>query len=125
MTHHPNRIYTANNLGEAEVIKAWLAERDVAVIIPDRHATDTVGMPSTITGGIEVCVRDAAQLHEAKALLEEHAEALADHVARAAPEIEPVKVQCEKCGAEATTTSLERSHVIECPKCHEYIDVPE
>lgn len=124
MSQHQLRVYVAANVDEANIVVAWLAERNIRAIIPDVHTTATLGLPNLIPGSIQVCVADPGQLDEARALLAEQKEALAQHVAGVS-ESDLIDVVCPNCGETLSVERREAGHVLECPHCHEYVDAPD
>lgn len=117
-------VYVAGNVDEANIVVAWLADREIAATIPDRHTTATLGLPTIIPGHVNVCVTQPEQLDQARALIAEHDQQIKDHLAKVGATGQ-VTVTCEKCGAVNTVSTKESGHVIECTECHEYIDVPD
>ena len=111
-------------MDEADVVVAWLADHDVTAVIPDRHTTQTLGLPNLIPSSIEVCVADEAQYNRALALIAEHEQTLAQHVASAVP-TGSLEITCDNCGKKFDVPSREIGHVVDCPHCHEYVDVPD
>jgi len=117
-------VYSAGSVNEADVVVAWLADHGIAAIVPNQHITHTLGLPNVIPDRIEVCVSDEQQLTEARALLIEHELTLAQHLA-AVRASGTVSVTCESCGESVEAQARDAGHVIDCPHCHEYIDVPD
>jgi len=116
-------VYRAADLGEADIVAAWLAEQGIVVHVKDRHATSQA--PLTVAPrGIEVCVVDPAQVDRAKELLLVHAgeSAVKKPHDAAGPDIEAV---CEECGKASRFPFAQRGSVQTCPHCRQYIDVPQ
>jgi hypothetical protein len=117
-------VYEAGTVNEADIVVAWLAQHDIEAIVPDRHTTSTLGLPDIIPGGAEVCVTDAAKFAEAQALIAEHEQALTDHLAATAPS-GTIVFSCGNCGKTVNADATDAGRVINCPHCHEYVDVPD
>ena len=116
-------VYRAADVGEADIVAAWLAEQGITVHVKDRHVTSQA--PLTVAPrGVEVCVVDPAQADRAKELLREHADELAvkklSHLD--GPDIEAV---CEECGKTSRFPFAQRGTVQTCPHCGQYLDVSE
>lgn len=124
MSHNELCVYDAGNVEEANIVVAWLADHDIKAILPDEHTIATLGMPTILPGHVEVCVTDRTQLAEARALIAEHNRHLKEHVAAAGVGGE-IPATCEKCGTTSTFPYSEAGHVVECPECNEYLDVPD
>lgn len=124
MPRNPHCVYEAANVDEADIVVAWLADRGIKSVVPDRETTRTLGLPNVVPGGVEVCVADEAQLAEATALVVEHEQALARHVA-AASRTGTLSVVCDSCGKRFEVEAREAGHVVDCPHCSEYVDVPD
>ena len=126
MSRSPLCVYTANNVEEADIVTAWLAEQDIEAMVPDRHAigATTFGLPAFVPGGIEVCVTNADEVDLAQALLEKHAEAIQTHVPSDGAG-QDIAVVCENCHETISFPHSEAGSVAECPNCREYIDVPD
>lgn len=112
-------VHRARDIGEADIIVAWLEERGIAAMVKDRYAAGTLQVPQVVAPrGIEVCVLDAQQAEPAHALLAEHA---AEH---AVPKGAPVNATCEECGATTQFAAAQSGSVQSCPHCRAYLDVP-
>jgi len=116
-------VYRAADLGEADIVAAWLEEQGITVHVKDRHATSQA--PLTVAPrGIEVCVVDPAQTNRATELLRTHADELEVKKPASAhgPDIETV---CEECGKASRFPFAQRGSVQTCPHCRQYLDVPQ
>ena len=123
MSHNELSVYTAGNVEEANVVVAWLADRGVEAIVPER-GNPALGLPNIIPGHVEVCVAHANQLDEARKLIVEHEEHLREHL-RASGAVTLVDLTCPKCDKTISVEPGDAGQVIECPHCHEYVDVPD
>ena len=118
-------VYRAADLGEADIVAAWLADQGVTVHVKNRNSAINVYVSSVAAPrGIEVCVADPAQVHRAKELLRKHAgeSAVKKLHDAAGPEIEAV---CEECGKASRFPFAQRGSVQTCPHCRQYVDVPQ
>jgi hypothetical protein len=118
-------VYHAADVGQADIIVAWLRQRGIDALAKDAYAAATLQTPLTMASrGVEVCVWDAGQAERAVALLAEHFHLLK-------PQIEldrlggTVGATCEECGGAAEFPSAQGGSVQTCPHCRAYVDVPE
>ncbi|HNO80138.1 MAG TPA: DUF2007 domain-containing protein [Phycisphaerae bacterium] len=117
-------IYRAADVGEADIVVHWLAERGIAAEVKDRHAASTLQFPQIVAPcGIEVCVMDRSQLDEAQSILADYLNQ--QDLERDAKSDEPVIAECEECGKSTTFPGDLRGRVENCKHCDAYIDVPE
>lgn len=116
-------VYRAADVGEADIVAAWLADQGITVHVKDRHAGSQV--PLTVTPrGIEVCVVDPAQVERALALVREHLEHRKEQTDKAASG-RTIETVCEECGKSSRFPFEQRGSVQTCPHCLRYLDVPE
>jgi len=118
-------VYRAADLGEADIVAAWLAEQGITAHVKNRNSAINVYVSSVAAPrGIEVCVVDPAQADRAKELLRVHADESAVKKLHdtAGPDIEAV---CEECGKASRFPFAQRGSVQTCPHCRQYIDVPQ
>lgn len=112
-------VHRARDIGEADIIVAWLDEQGIASMVKDRYAVGTLQVPQIVAPrGIEVCVLDAQQADQARALLAQHA------AENAAPSGTPIDATCEECGAITRFPAAHSGSVQSCPHCRAYIDIP-
>ncbi len=125
MSHTEFCVYTANNVEEADIVAAWLAEQDIEAMIPDRYAigATTWGLPAIVPGGIEVCVKDAETADLAQALLEQQAETIHSHLHSDESDDE-ISLICDNCHETILFSPDDAGTVAQCPNCREYVDVP-
>ena len=123
MSRKPICIRRAATLEEAEILVAWLAERDIKATITDRDNPGAFAFGVTDTEGIEVFVADEESARQAKQLLAEH-----DRERAARQETDDaggeVEVTCEECQCACSFPAAQRGSVQECPECGAYVDVP-
>lgn len=118
-------IYCAADIGEADIVVSWLAERGIAAAVKDRFAATTFEVSQIASpAGIEVCGLDPTQVESARELLSQHFDEK-DEVASRPINAEPVDAECEECNKKATYPGAARGRVDECPTCGAYVDVPE
>ncbi len=125
MPRDPSCVYVANNVESADIVVAWLAEHGVEAMVPGRHGISSafMGLQAIVPGGVEVCLRNEADVARARALLAEHEEAIKARLP-AGHESDMITVTCDKCGEVCEFPFDVAGRVAECPHCHEYIDVP-
>jgi len=118
-------VYRAADLGEADIVAAWLDDQGITVHVKNRHAAGTMQTPLIVAPkGIEVCVIDPEQVERAEALVREHLE----HRKQKANEPamgRTIEAVCEECGKASRFSFEQRSTVQTCPHCRQYLDVPE
>ncbi len=118
-------VYRAADLGEADIVAAWLDNQGIIVHVKNRHTAGTMQTPLIVAPkGIEVCVVDPAQSEQANALVREHLEhrRLKTNEPAMGRTIEAV---CEECGKASRFPFEQRGTVQTCPHCRQYLDVPE
>lgn len=120
-----NCVYRAASVEEADIIVAWLAEREFNAFVKNRNVIGTVYVPmSTAPKGVEVCVLDEAQAKRAKELLAEHADELR-HRPLPIPPGKVFRAVCEECGSPTDFPSELFGSVQTCPHCRANMDVNE
>ena len=119
MAQEPVCIRHANNLEEASIIVAWLADQGVEAHIADPDNPGVMAFGVTDPEGIEVYVKDEATAQRARKLLEEH-----DRSKESRDATGDVSISCEACGNSYGFTADQRGSTQECPECGAYIDVP-
>jgi hypothetical protein len=116
-------VYRAADMGEADIVAAWLDDQGIAVHIKNRHAAEMLQTPFIVAPkGIEVCVTDPQQADQAKTLVREHLQHRREKTAEPGRTIEAV---CEECGKASRFPFEQRGTVQTCPHCRRYLDVPE
>ena len=118
-------VYRAADLGEADIVAAWLADQGINAHVTNRNPAMNLYVPSAVSPkGIEVCVVDPAQADRAKELLRKHAgeSAVKKLHDAAGPDIEAA---CEECGKTSRFPFAHRGSVQACPHCRQYVDVPQ
>lgn len=114
-------VYRAENVTEADIIVAWLADQSIPAIAKDQYiATALVPLGA---GGIHVCVVNPDDADRARTLLEKHADKIKrrDEYAKGAG---PAVVRCPDCGKTSEFAPETRGDVAACPNCGAYIDIP-
>lgn len=126
----PKCVFVANTLGEAEAATTWLDGEGIEAQVVDVNAVGGLdgltALSPTGVGqrGIEVWVKDAADIERASALLARHdAELQAKAKVRAADPT-PVEVVCEECGKSTRFPGEQRGSVQSCSVCGAFMDVP-
>ena len=116
-------VYRAMDVGEADIVAAWLGDQGVTVYVKDRNAGSL--LPLTVAPrGIEVCVVDPQQAEQAKALVREHLQQRKEK-ANEPPMGRMIEAVCEECGKASRFPFEQRGTVQTCPHCRQYLDVPE
>lgn len=118
-------VYHAANIGQADIIAAWLERHGIRAFVKDRFAAGTLHFPQIISPrGIEVCVTDRADVERAQTLLQSHLDEILRE-RRQTPSGRQIEVVCEECGRTVCFPYELRGRVEDCPKCGEMVDVPE
>lgn len=116
-------VYRAADVGEADIVAAWLDDQGINVHVKDRHAGSQA--PLTVAPrGIEVCVIDPAQVVRAEALVRQHLEYREQKTNEPAMG-RTIEAVCEECGKCSQFPFEQRGTVQTCPHCRQYLDVPE
>jgi hypothetical protein len=117
-------VYRAADIGEADIVVAFLDRHGIIAHVKDRLAVGTLQVPAIVAPrGIEVCVAPGEAAERAAALLHEHFDELA--AARSEDSGGTVEAVCEECGRTASYPSKQRGTVQNCPHCRAHVDVPE
>ena len=117
-------VYRAADIGEADIVVAWLGKRGIAAEVKDRLAAFTLQVPMIVApAGIEVCVIDPNEADHARELLRDHFDEL-KREPKPEDSDQTVEATCEECGKTASFPLGQRGTVQLCPHCHEHIDVP-
>lgn len=112
-------VYRAADIGEADIVAAWLEENGIQAFVRDEHASVT--MPTSLIvapRGIPICVAPADEAG-AKALMEEHQE----EIKRRHSALGTVESKCEECGKQSTFPATQMGTVQVCPHCKADMDV--
>ena len=118
-------VYRAVDVGEADIVAAWLAEQGITVHVKDRYAAGTMQTPLIVAPkGIEVCVVDPEVAERAKALVRQHLEHRKQKTNEPAMG-RTIEAVCEECGMASRFPFEQRGTVQTCPHCRQYLDVPE
>lgn len=126
----PGRLVTVatfDYLSQAEVYRLILEQNDIPCVLTDSNLISRINIfYSNAIGGIKVQV-DEADVDAAVELLQaaeanRYRSAHRDELAASA---EPLSFSCESCGQDLTFSAVDAGSVQTCPRCGEYIDVPE
>ncbi|MFQ5414311.1 MAG: hypothetical protein ACE5E6_07610 [Phycisphaerae bacterium] len=119
-------VRRTNTVEEADIIVAWLAERDIEAHVLDRDNFGVMAFGATDLEGIAIGVAGEEVAARARALLAAHDRAPGDDQAsdEAARGVGTIEVTCEECGSVATFPGASAGAVEQCPACRAYIDVP-
>lgn len=116
-------VYYAADMGEADIVAAWLDDQGIAVYVKDRN-TGSLAPLTVAPLGVEVCVIDPAKADQAKSLVREHLQLRKEKMN--APAVSPfIDAICEECGKSSRFPFEHRGTVQTCPHCKRYLDVPE
>ena len=118
MPQNPLCVYKANGEEEAAIIASWLEDQGISTLSPENqeYGGSILGLDTTASAGIEVCVTKAGDFERAVALLADHAEAVSKHVA-AQMETGSIAVVCESCHQTVTFPVSAAGSVQDCPHC--------
>jgi len=115
-------VYRAADIGEADILVAWLEEQGVAAYVKDRFTTGMLQTSLIVAPrGIEV-VAQASDAPRAVELLRQHCEMVKQE--HSAASHRQIKATCEECGKESLFPYNQRRTVQTCPHCRAYLDVP-
>jgi hypothetical protein len=129
----PSSVFVAPDIHLATWVVNKLIEWGIpAEVKPDEpHAsTDPLTGETTIADptGFEVVVVDPQKADDARQMLQDHAEAMAELKARQdarASRTSTVKAVCEECGAESEWPATAMGRTESCPHCTAYMDIPD
>lgn len=110
-------VTSCGSLSEAQLYQSLLSQHGIESHL--ENATDLGAAYSAALGGIKVFVK-ASELGEAVQYL---ANGLAELPTPEA--LGDITFDCEDCGAQITFPGDRRGKTETCPKCHEYVDVPD
>jgi hypothetical protein len=103
---------------EANLCQSVLRDHGIESSLENEAATINLFLSNAV-GGVKVFVM-SSDLPRATELLVEARDAM-----RAKMSQGPITFHCEECNAEVTFPGDRRGHVETCPKCQEYVDVPD
>jgi hypothetical protein len=125
----PRCVYVTDELSAADVVCSFLNSQGIpAQVMNQATLGGLLGLTYFArTGvsslGMEVWAMDPAQVEAARKLLEAHSN-LVESKQMQLEELGPVDATCEECGHTSSFPGKQRGTIQECPKCREYIDVP-
>ena len=125
----PRCVYVTDDLSAADVISSLLTSHGIpAQVMNQATLGGLLGLTwlsskGVSSVGIEVWAINPDQVEAARALLDQHTDLLQQKAIRL-EQLGPVEATCEECGHKAIFPGKERGTIQECPKCREYIDVP-
>jgi hypothetical protein len=125
----PRCVYVADDMTDADVTCAYLNNQGIAAQVMNQATHGgLVGLglfsPKGVSlFGMEVWVLEHAQVEEARKLLADRASRVQAKQTQL-EELGPVDATCEECGHTSSFPGKHRGTIQECPKCREYIDVP-
>lgn len=123
MAGEPVMIRRTNTIEEAGVVVAWLEERGVQAVVPDRDNPGVLAFGLTDVEGIEIYVSDAETAERARVLLAEHDRERSAE-SQATDSQGDIEVTCEECGQINSFPSDAVGSVQECSQCGGYLDMP-
>ena len=106
-------------LADAQVCQAILRQEGIESFLENEASVTANWLWSNAVGGVKLLV-PYEHLEAASKLL--------DVVKSASQPSEPlgdITFECEECGKQITFPGKRRGKTETCPKCHEYVDVPE
>ncbi|MCO6044505.1 DUF2007 domain-containing protein [Aeoliella sp. ICT_H6.2] len=106
-------------IADAQVCQAVLRQEGIDSFLENEGSVGVNWLWSNAVGGVKLLVPEehletAAKLLGKVQTTEQAKEALGD-----------ITFECEDCGAEITFPGDRRGMTETCPKCHEYVDVPD
>ncbi len=117
--------YRATDVGEADLVVAWLQRHGIAARVKDRFAATNFEVPGIAApAGIEVCVIDSGDVDRARELLRDHFDARR-RAERSAASGMTLNATCEECGKTSPFPAVQMGSVQTCPHCSAYLDLPE
>ena len=126
MTEDPIVIRRTSTVEEAEIVVAWLSERDINAFILDRDNPGVLAFGITDEEGIAIAVAQGETAQRAVGLLEvHHQEHLQQTKAHADAGTASIEVICEECGTQNVYAVAAAGTVQECEECRAFLDVEE
>jgi len=119
----PVTIASYSYPGEANLKCIFLDQNGIQAMVLDAEVMSLSVFLSNAIGGVKLVVarRDAERAIE---LLRQHADISAAR-AQVAQTLPPIFFRCEDCRAEISFPGHRRGKTETCPKCGEYVDVPD
>lgn len=118
-------VYRALDIGEADIIVAWLADQGIDAQIKNAFTVSAFQTPLLAAPqGVEVCVPDPADADRAMDLLRDHRDEIEQRRDAGATGA-TITATCEECGRDVEFPSELRDTVQTCPLCGKHIDVEE
>lgn len=116
-----NCVYRASTVEEADIVVAWLADREIFAFVKDRNMAGNHVTLAVAPKGVEVCVADPTLAAQASELLRIHREG---QMGQPMGEFEKVvPVQCPKCGSMLEYPGEFMGSEQACPNCGQDIRV--
>lgn len=124
MTEEPIVIRRTSTVEEAEMVVAWLSERDINAFILDRDNPGVMAFGITNEEGIAIAVAQGETAQRAVGLLQVHHQ---EHLQEAQPDTgtATIEVICEECGKQNVYAVAATGTVQECEECRAFLDVEE
>ncbi|TWT36266.1 hypothetical protein KOR34_11700 [Posidoniimonas corsicana] len=119
---HGDGIVTVASFGyinEASVAVSLLQQEGINCCLDNEGIVSVNAFLSNAVGGVKVLVHEK-DAERAACFLHEHRRSL-----QAKQSQEDIEFDCEECGAPLKMPGNRRGRVETCPKCREFIDVPE
>ena len=107
------------SVSEAQLVQAVLRQEGIESYLENEGSIGVNWLWSNAIGGVKLLVAHD-ELEAAAEILES-----VDTSASEAVSTEDITFECEECGKEITFPGSRRGKTETCPKCHEYVDVPE
>jgi membrane protease YdiL (CAAX protease family) len=114
-------IATFSHRSEADVPKMLLEQNGIRAFLADDNLIGMDWFLTNAVGGVKLLVA-AEDVERARAILQ--LPQASDSESEDAPTGGTATVACSECGQSVTLAAECRGHTEDCPKCHEYIDVP-
>jgi hypothetical protein len=107
---------------EAEIQRVLLEQEGIRAFLADANLVGTDWFYATAVRGVKLQVA-ASDAQRASEILEQHRTHKAE--TQEARSVEAVAFACQECGKSITFPGDRRGHVEVCPRCGEYVDVPD
>ncbi|QDU57155.1 putative signal transducing protein [Aeoliella mucimassa] len=113
------KLTSYSTIAEAQLCQAVLQQEGIDCFLENEASVGVNWLWSNALGGVKLLVPHE-QLEAATTLLES-----VQLTESAKQDLGDITFECEDCGAQITFPGERRGKTETCPKCHEYVDVPE
>ncbi|WP_425399814.1 hypothetical protein [Aeoliella sp.] len=106
-------------LADAQVCQAVLKQEGIESFLENEGSIGASWLLSNAVGGLKLFVPEEHLEAAVKLLVD------VQTTGQAKEELGDITFECEDCGAQITFPGDRRGKTETCPKCHEYVDVPD